>query len=193
MARQIIQQIWCDVCIKHGEDDGQDPVYVEGAEVNITLGGLRMRTPAFCPVHEKEYIAPLEALLRDLPVAEVSDAVAPVFATDPKRREIECRICGRTLHGKASFGSHVRQMHDMQAAEYRQKYPDADMGGRPRARRGQDAEQLPLDESSQQQPSELVTEACSECGKTYSATPSRIRQVLGVHKAKTHGIKGATK
>ena len=177
MAREIIQRVWCDPCLINSEGEEHS----DATETVITVGSMKPRNLALCDRHAKEMLDPLVEVLKEVAIAEPAVQARVATAVAPSDR-ITCAECGRTLKNRGSLGSHVRNGHGFTLAEYWGKHPDAE--GRDSAR----DLQLPLDNDV-----ERTTVACDLCDwvSPNPVMPNRVKQTLGVHKAKAHGIRGA--
>jgi hypothetical protein len=178
MAREIATFIWCDPC-------NLDEVREQGVEHVVTYGSWKPRRIALCERHEKELLNPMLEVLKEAEV-DPGGQVGRPRAAESTVNTINCAICSKSLKNRGSLGSHVRSSHDMMLSAYWETYPDADGNPRNDAPQGDDA--LPLEEATPT--SDLVKESCPDCGKEYEGSASRINQIIGVHRAKTHGVKG---
>ena len=183
MAKEIVSYTWCDVCL-----NAEEEVRSEADEVTIQIDTLKPRALALCETHNKELLEPLRQALLDLGqkvdqmVAAAPGRPATILGAEP----IMCELCGGGPYkGKGSRASHVRSTHGIDQREYRRRV--AEMRGEEPAPESP-AESLFSD--TEEIPDAFKCDV-DGCGKVYDPRKyERPAQALGMHKAKSHGIRG---
>lgn len=197
MAREIITQIWCDICL-------EEETYTSATETPpIILGIWKPRVLALCPVHRKEVYEPLEQVVREL------GQILPEQASSEMRRppgtapgsgvfpcpDPTCTKHTRPYKHEQSLRNHSKDVHGLNGL----KELYAKFSGDGEAALFDARADAGLEEP---QP-EITSTTCAEMMKEYtgSATDScdkayawpdykRPRQAMAVHLAKTHGVRG---
>lgn len=114
MAREIVIQIYCDIC---QEDGARKP----GAqEVTLTLAelGPAPRVLALCDEHRRRLYDPLRDMVAEF--AQKADADGEPKPTRRRRQsdgEVTCPECVRTFPSRNALGSHARKTHDKSVSE----------------------------------------------------------------------------
>lgn len=183
MARQIIENVLCDVCLH------EDETFVEAGEIPpVTVGNAKPRVLALCERHRKELWEPFQSVLMELGQVDPRAAAtrsaarsAPTprgfkvsggehFCPDP-----ECPKHTDGFKWPQGLRSHAEKHHETTLTALRAKFdpsfvPPSAPGG------------------------EHESVACPECEKPFPAEEYKVPQrALGVHRAKTHGVQGRAK
>lgn len=208
MAREIELKIWCDPCM---EIDGER---VEGLEMEaVTIGNKKPKVIAMCPQHKEDFFDPFVEALQNMGttvdslqnsgrVRDSGKHSRQLPAAPPDGSGLQCPVeeCAQKgLKNVKSISSHLRSVHDanlyMVIGKDGQLFHD---DGRPLT----PMPEIRAFERDGEPPNPARVE-CEEEGCTSGPnggpavyewpTNRKPAQALGVHMAKTHGIKGAGK
>lgn len=194
MARELVTNIWCDVCLS----DDEETTYTHAEEFSpITLPNMKPRVIALCTEHRELYDR-FRALVADL--GQVVPDGQPKTPTSTrgggtKAGVFPCPVPTCRKHTKpykhdTSAGSHARREHGKTYLELVAEYGD------PRGEGDQGEDEALFSDTTNAPvpvPSVESTE-CEDCGKRFEwPAYKRPTQALGVHRAKVHGVPGKKK
>lgn len=192
MAREVIISTWCDLCLV-------EDVRTEAEEMPpIGVGNRKARIVALCKQHAEDHYEPFMQLLNEY--GEIADTVngsaqaaskgAPSQAwRQPDGTRLQCPMpdCGSKLKNMATLASHLRGSHDT-------NMHDAV---------GKDGVVFDVEGNPVSPPPPRYTKApevkrakCDfpGCDQEYVYPDVAAPTVaIGVHRARKHGIPGATK
>lgn len=199
MAREVKTLIWCDLCLE------LDAVQAEGEEMPaITVGNKKPRVLALCKGHQVDFFDKFVEVLESagITVDQLTNPGRPTrsSAVRPHPRTLDastgkgvmCPIEGceaKPLKNVSTISSHLRQIHAMSLYEAVGKDGQLfDADG--------DPVEMPEIRAPRSTPPEVTRAECDQPGcDTVYEYPKHTKpvQALGVHMAKTHGIKGIGK
>lgn len=216
MARELVTNIWCDVCLTPGED--AEPEYTPAKEhPPVTVGMLQPRVVALCDTHRKELFEPFETLIREHgqtpgKITDIPKAAAPKKA--PKTRatgapipcpDPACEKHANPYENSSSLTGHARNAHGMTLNQLREKHGIAPVNPIEAANKARLAAATasgpgPVEgvaltdresdrEAEDPDPIRLVCPV-DDCGKVWAKPEyKQPRKARGVHMSKVHGIK----
>lgn len=180
MAREVLTFVWCDLCKSR---DTKEP---STSTESVTLSALSNKalTLDLCDACKKELMAPLIETLRDFGAALQSPSSGGGHSGPARTGPHFCKVVGCSSGGTrpfataASFGSHLRTVHELRVPEYRERYEDG-----PPAATQPPRGQRPGPEGSSED------YECPDCDKVYAHRlgNNKPAQALGMHRAKLHG------
>lgn len=167
MARQIIENVLCDVCLN------DDETFTPAVETPwVAIGSAKPKVVALCERHMKELFEPFQSVLAEHGQTEGGGKVLRSGAADSRGEATHfCPdpTCDRHTKGytyRSSLSSHVERHHEMTLTELRAKV------------------------GLEEEPSSELDESCPECGELFPASAYQYpKRILGIHRAQKHGVR----